>query len=99
MLTIGTALIAVEHVLAGMLGRDAGDAVFHKGVYYAVFEVTLDAFGLAFLAGCGLLAFRRWVEGHFGGPVTLRRSRGEDIQGACGQLSLRHATEATTPQR
>jgi Fe-S oxidoreductase/nitrate reductase gamma subunit len=59
-LTIGTALIAVEHVLAGMLGREAGDAVFHKGVYYAVFEITLDAFGLAFLAGCGLLAYRRW---------------------------------------
>ncbi|MCH8922657.1 MAG: (Fe-S)-binding protein [Planctomycetes bacterium] len=59
-LTIGTMLIAVEHVLASLLGREAGDAVFHKGLYYAVFEVTLDAFGLALLAGCGLLALRRW---------------------------------------
>ncbi len=33
--------------------------------------------------------FRRWlIEAEFRGSVTIRRSRGEDIQGACGQLSL-----------
>lgn len=38
-----------------------------------------------------LLTFRAWLERGYKGPVTIRRSRGEDIQGACGQLSLKHA--------
>src|SRR5215468_1762602 len=33
-LTIGTTLICVEHVLADLLGRAPGDPVFHKGVYF-----------------------------------------------------------------
>ena len=40
-----------------------------------------------------LLEFRAQLERLFPGPVTIRRSRGEDIQGACGQLSLEHARE------
>ena len=36
-----------------------------------------------------LLCFRDALKSRFPGPVTLRRARGEDIQGACGQLSLR----------
>jgi 23S rRNA (adenine2503-C2)-methyltransferase len=32
--------------------------------------------------------FRRWVARGFPGPITIRRSRGEDIHGACGQLTL-----------
>jgi len=41
-----------------------------------------------------LLTFRTWLERRgYEGPVTIRRSRGEDIQGACGQLSLLHAKE------
>lgn len=39
------------------------------------------------------LLFRRWLEDGYTGEVTIRRSRGEDIQGACGQLSLKHAAE------
>jgi 23S rRNA (adenine2503-C2)-methyltransferase len=35
-----------------------------------------------------VLRFRGAVEKRFPGAVTIRRSRGEDIQGACGQLSL-----------
>ncbi len=35
-----------------------------------------------------LLQFRSWLERGYSGAVTIRRSRGEDIQGACGQLSL-----------
>lgn len=35
-----------------------------------------------------LTRFRDWLVSEFPGPVTIRRSRGEDIQGACGQLSL-----------
>ncbi len=38
-----------------------------------------------------LLKFREWLERAYEGTVTIRRSRGEDIQGACGQLSLKHA--------
>lgn len=34
-----------------------------------------------------LIRFRDWLRRSFPGEVTIRRSRGEDIQGACGQLS------------
>lgn len=34
-----------------------------------------------------LLQFRKWLARGFPGDVTIRRSRGRDIQGACGQLS------------
>jgi len=58
-LLIGTTLVAVEHVLAASLGRHGLEPVFHKGVYYAVFEIATDAFGLALLAGCILFVVRR----------------------------------------
>src|SRR5689334_22607129 len=37
-LTIGTTLVCIEHILADLLGRAPGDPVFHKGVYFGVFE-------------------------------------------------------------
>lgn len=37
-----------------------------------------------------LTRFRAQLEESYPGTVTIRRSRGEDIQGACGQLSLAH---------
>ena len=37
-----------------------------------------------------MIAFRDNLRSNFPGEVTLRRSRGEDIQGACGQLSLKN---------
>ena len=37
-----------------------------------------------------MLAFRDELRRLLPGEVTLRRSRGEDIQGACGQLSLKN---------
>jgi 23S rRNA (adenine2503-C2)-methyltransferase len=40
-----------------------------------------------------MLRFRERLAAEFPGPVTLRRSRGADIQGACGQLSLAHRSE------
>lgn len=40
-----------------------------------------------------LIQFRAWLEAEFPGAVTIRRSRGEDIQGACGQLSLRRTAD------
>jgi Fe-S oxidoreductase/nitrate reductase gamma subunit len=58
-LLIGTTLIAIEHLLAAALGREAHNPVFHKGAYYAVFEVVMDSFGIAFLIGVVLFAWRR----------------------------------------
>src|SRR6266852_2372864 len=58
-LFVGTLLIAVEHLMATLLGRPATEPVFHKGVYYAIYELVMDAFGLALLAGCILFAKRR----------------------------------------
>jgi Fe-S oxidoreductase/nitrate reductase gamma subunit len=59
-LSIGTGLIAVEHVLASLLGREAGNPVFHKGLYFAIYEIVLDGAGVALLAGCAFFAYRRW---------------------------------------
>jgi len=59
-LFIGTVLIAIEHVLADILGREPSNPLFHKGLYYAIYEVTLDLFGLAMLVGCGWFIVRRW---------------------------------------
>jgi Fe-S oxidoreductase/nitrate reductase gamma subunit len=59
-LFVGTTLLCVEHGLAALLGRGPDEPVFHKGLYYAVYEATTDAFGLALLAGCAVLAVRRW---------------------------------------
>jgi 23S rRNA (adenine2503-C2)-methyltransferase len=40
-----------------------------------------------------LLRFRDSLAASYDGAVTVRRSRGEDIQGACGQLSLARKSE------
>lgn len=59
-LFIGTVLISIEHLLADALGREPTDPLFHKGLYFAVYEVVLDAFGIALLVGCVNLMRRRW---------------------------------------
>jgi Fe-S oxidoreductase/nitrate reductase gamma subunit len=59
-LSIGTALIGVEHGLQSLLGRAPTDPVFHKGLYFAIYEVVMDLAGLALLAGCGFFVYRRW---------------------------------------
>ena len=58
-LLVGTTLIAIEHLLATALGREAHNPVFHKGAYYAVFEVVMDSFGIALLLGAILFTWRR----------------------------------------
>jgi len=58
-LLLGTILIAIEHYAAMAIGRGPENPLFHKGVYFAVFEVTLDAFGLALLLGCVWFLGRR----------------------------------------
>ncbi|MGI9455516.1 MAG: heterodisulfide reductase-related iron-sulfur binding cluster, partial [Aeoliella sp.] len=55
-----TVLIAIEHLLADLLGREATNPVFHKGIYFGVYELTLDAAGIALLAGCVRFLMRRW---------------------------------------
>lgn len=76
-LLIGTALVAVEHVLADLLGREPNNPVFHKGVYFGVYELTLDAFGIAFLAGCVMFLVRRLrARGEVGAPPGDRPSFG-----------------------
>jgi Fe-S oxidoreductase/nitrate reductase gamma subunit len=49
-LFIGTVLLEIDHL---------SPVKFHRGVYYLVYEVTLDLLGLAFLAGCALALVRR----------------------------------------
>ena len=58
-LLIGTTLVAIEHILADLLGRPASDPVFHKGLYYAIYELVTDSFGVAFLVGCTMFLVRR----------------------------------------
>ncbi len=58
-LLIGTTLIAIEHILSGMLGREPANPVFHHGIYYAIYELVMDTFGVAFLIGCLLFVKRR----------------------------------------
>lgn len=59
-LFVGTVLVAIEHYAAALLGREPTDPLFHKGLYYAIFEMTLDLFGLIFLAGVIWFAIRRF---------------------------------------
>ncbi|HEY3391374.1 MAG TPA: (Fe-S)-binding protein [Lacipirellulaceae bacterium] len=59
-LLIGTTLIAIEHLLADFLGREPENPLFHKGVYFGVYEIVMDAFGLALIGGCVMFLVRRW---------------------------------------
>lgn len=63
-LLTGTVLIAVEHVLATLLGRGPRDPVFHRGVYFAVYEFALDTAGLSFLGATAYFAVRRYRGRH-----------------------------------
>ncbi|MCA9184557.1 MAG: heterodisulfide reductase-related iron-sulfur binding cluster [Pirellulaceae bacterium] len=60
-LLIGTTLIAIEHVLAWLVGRPPTMPVFHYGWYFLIYEFMLDTFGVAFLIGVFLFFHRRWV--------------------------------------
>ena len=58
-LTLGTLLIAIEHVAASAAGRLPDNPLFHKGTYFAIYELVMDLFGLALLVGCGWFLLRR----------------------------------------
>lgn len=53
----GTTLLEIDH-LAGMVSERLH---FHRGLYYVVYESTLDVLGLAFLAGCLYFLIRRYT--------------------------------------
>jgi Fe-S oxidoreductase/nitrate reductase gamma subunit len=59
-LLLGTTLVCIEHVLADLLGREPGNPVFHKGMYFGIYELVTDTFGVALLAGCLMFLVRRW---------------------------------------
>jgi Fe-S oxidoreductase/nitrate reductase gamma subunit len=59
-LFVGTTLISVEHLLASALGRAPNDPVFHKGVYFGVYEFVMDIAGVALITGCVMFLIRRW---------------------------------------
>ena len=59
-LFIGTVLIAIEHYGATTVGRNATNPLFHKGVYYLVYEFVLDTAGVAMSIGCLWFIYRRW---------------------------------------
>jgi heterodisulfide reductase subunit C/nitrate reductase gamma subunit len=55
MLFLGTTLLEIDH-LAAMISEALK---FHHGLYYIVYEFTLDVFGVLFLAGTILFFWRR----------------------------------------
>lgn len=57
-LFIGTTLLEVNH-LAEMISPKLG---FHHGLYYIIYELTLDTFGLLFLVGTTLFFARRLMK-------------------------------------
>jgi len=59
-LFIGTTLISIEHLAASALGRKPNDPVFHKGLYFGVYEFIMDAAGVALITGCLMFLIRRW---------------------------------------
>ena len=54
-LLLGTTLLEIDHLASGV----SPALKFHQGVYYIIYEFTLDVFGLLFLAGCLLFFWRR----------------------------------------
>jgi len=55
MLFLGTTMLEIDHLASGI-----SEAFhFHKGIYYVIYEFTLDVFGLLFLAGCFYFLWRR----------------------------------------
>jgi Fe-S oxidoreductase len=55
MLFLGTTMLEIDHLASGI----SPALKFHKGTYYVIYELTLDIFGLLFLAGCAFFLWRR----------------------------------------
>src|ERR1017187_4578286 len=54
-LLLGTTMLEIDHLASGL----SPALHFHPGVYYIIYEFTLDVVGLLFLAGCLLFSWRR----------------------------------------
>lgn len=71
-LFIGTCLIAVEewgHLLFGAEGSN----LFHKGLYFVVYEIVLEIGGLLFIVGCAWFLVRMLRKGG-GDSVAYRKA-------------------------
>ena len=71
-LFIGTCLIAVEeygHLLFG----EKGTNLFHKGIYFVIYEIFLDTFGLLYTVGAAWFLVRMIQKGRRD-SVSYRRS-------------------------
>jgi hypothetical protein len=58
-LFVGTCLVAIEEYGNMIFGGNSNEPLFHKGIYYALFELTLDIGGLLLLGGCFYFVLRR----------------------------------------
>jgi Fe-S oxidoreductase/nitrate reductase gamma subunit len=71
-LFIGTCLIAVEdwgHLLFG----SGEENLFHKGLYFVIYEIALEIFGVLFVVGCGWFLMRM-LRGGGGDTVGYRKA-------------------------
>jgi len=41
------------------MGRESNDPVFHKGVYFGIYEFVMDIAGVALIVGCVMFLVRR----------------------------------------
>ncbi len=79
-LFIGTLLLMADHWPAEIWPAWH----FQYGLYYAVYKMTLDTAGIALIAGCLLLAYRRWTR-----PSSLGHNwRDWAILAALGTMGL-----------
>ncbi len=63
MLFIGTTLLAIAEWTEIGTGIFLQEGIwFHKGLYYILYELTLDLFGLGVIFGCLLALYRRHVQ-------------------------------------
>ena len=59
-LLIGTILVGIEHYGAAMAGKEAVSPLFHKGLYYVIYEITMEIFGLLLVGGAAWFVGRRF---------------------------------------
>lgn len=71
-LFIGTCLVAVEEYGHLLFGKEDTN-LFHKGIYFVVYEIALDTFGLLYTVGAGWFLIRMIKKGR-GDSVAYRKS-------------------------
>ncbi len=54
-LFVGTTLLEIDNITSAI----SSSFHFHRGIYYVIYEFSLDIFGIIFLIGCVLFAWRR----------------------------------------